>query len=482
MIKHACLLTLFATLLSLPGCGVDESRNVQRKNRDECTKARGKPITDHYCELDPDAGAKKDAAVSDDDAGPGDEDAGPIPCVEDQELSCYTQSEATYRQQPCQPGTRTCVDGFFGACNGEIKPGQESCNGMDDDCDGTADEMPGSASDCQVADRLGECARGRQVCDNGETKCLQATGPQSDVCDGKDNDCDGKTDEGTAVVCYPDDATGCVQNESGDFECVGTCHTGTKSCTDGAYEEQCGGNRVVPADGDVCPETSEISGDEDCDGMVDEGCGCIEDSPCYTGLAGTKDVGPCHAGTWSCIDATHGECENEVKPEAETCGNPDVDNDCDGMVDDIPMLNTSCFAQSTAMGVCKTEARWQCRDGERTCVPGPMGAELCDPQNTDENCNGMANEIFALDTDEENCGGCGVVCAGNLQCCGGRCVNTQTSNDHCSICGNDCAAGQTCCGGGCINTLNSVTHCGACNRACGGLLPSCNNGICAKVL
>jgi hypothetical protein len=485
VIKHACLLTLFATLLSLPGCSVDESRNVQRKNREECMKAGGEPITDHYCDLNPEAGVK-DAAVRDasvdDDAGADAKDAGPIPCMKDEELTCYTQSQVTYQQQPCRPGVRKCIDGLFGKCEGEIKPEQESCNGADDDCDGTADEMPGSASECQVEDRLGECARGKQVCDNGQPKCWQVNGPQTDMCDGFDNDCDGETDEGTAVVCYPDDATGCTENEAGEFDCFGTCRTGTKSCTDGAYEEACGGDRVAPAEGDVCPSVGEISGDEDCDGKVDEGCGCIDGNPCYTGMTGTKDVGPCHAGTWDCSDETHGDCVDEVIQEPETCANPDVDNDCDGTVDDIPMLDTSCTAQSTGMGVCKTEARWQCRDGVRTCVDGPMGAEVCDALNIDENCNGMSNEIFALDTDEENCGGCGVVCAQGLQCCGGRCVNTQASNDHCSICGNDCAAGETCCSGGCINTLSSASNCGRCGNMCTGLLNSCSAGSCKALL
>ena len=45
MIKHACLLTLFTTLLSLSGCGVDESRNVQRKTPEECLKGGGRVIT-----------------------------------------------------------------------------------------------------------------------------------------------------------------------------------------------------------------------------------------------------------------------------------------------------------------------------------------------------------------------------------------------------------------------------------------------------
>ena len=482
MIKHACLLSLFATLLSLSGCGVDEFRNPQRKSREDCKRAGGEPITDKFCDLRPDAG-RRDAAVSDasdDDAGPV--DAGPIPCSGDEELSCYTQTKATYQQQPCQPGVRKCVDGFFGDCIGEVKPQQESCNGKDDDCDGTTDEIPSSAIVCPVEGLQGECAQGREVCDEGKVTCLQRNAPQSDVCDGKDNDCNGKIDEGTAVVCYPDDVIGCMENESGELVCVGTCRAGTKSCTDGEYEEACGGDVVVPANADVCPGAGELSGDEDCDGKVDEGCGCIEDNPCYTGPAATRDIGPCHAGTWSCSNATNGECVGEVKPEVETCGNPGVDDDCDGVLDDVPMLDTSCRDQSTSNGICRDNARWQCQNGVRTCVNGAMGAEVCDAQNTDEDCDGMANENFDVATDEQNCGACGVQCDAGLTCCDGRCVNTQTSNLNCSICGNACAAGQTCCSGGCVNTLNTPSDCGTCGHECTGLLKGCTNGVCTKLL
>lgn len=490
MINHARWLTLFATLLCLPGCSVDEFRNVQRKaNCEECKKAGGRCITDKFCLLEPvpDAGIK-DAAVSDaardDDANTGDaapdEDAGPVPCNTEDQLSCHTQDEATLRQPPCQPGVRTCVDGVFGECIGEITPTEETCDGEDNDCDGSTDELPERT--CTIDDPLvmGECAIGIEVCRNGAVVCQSRNGPQSDSCNGKDDDCDGKVDEQTAVVCYPEDTIGCVANESGHFECVGKCKAGIKRCVDGAYEEACVESEL-PSLSDQCTEDGQSSIDEDCDGEIDEGCECSEGDECYTGPASSRGKGPCHAGTWECSENSRA-CVGEVKPKPETCANQGVDDDCDGEVDNIPLVDTSCAAESSANGICKANARWQCVGGVLTCVPGAMGQEVCDAQNTDEDCDGMANEGFTLDTDEENCGACGAQCAAGLQCCGGRCVNTQTSNDHCSVCGRQCDAGWTCCGGGCVNTLNNVNHCGTCNNKCPGLLTTCNMGACGKIL
>ncbi|MEO0324607.1 MAG: hypothetical protein AAF447_16715 [Myxococcota bacterium] len=43
----------------------------------------------------------------------------------------------------CVPGDRACADGTFGPCLARATPGDETCNGLDDDCDGETDESPG---------------------------------------------------------------------------------------------------------------------------------------------------------------------------------------------------------------------------------------------------------------------------------------------------------------------------------------------------
>jgi hypothetical protein len=53
--------------------------------------------------------------------------------------------------------------------------------------------------------------------------------------------------------------------------------------------------------------------------------------PCYTGEAGTRGVGACHDGTQSCVGSL-GRCSGEVVPAPlENCFNS-IDDDCDGVV------------------------------------------------------------------------------------------------------------------------------------------------------
>jgi hypothetical protein len=61
---------------------------------------------------------------------------------------------------------------------------------------------------------------------------------------------------------------------------------------------------------------------------------------CYPGAPGTRDVGPCKAGTRDCNPATltYGLCMGHVIPTAETYDG--IDNNCDGTVDNLPGSST----------------------------------------------------------------------------------------------------------------------------------------------
>ncbi len=63
----------------------------------------------------------------------------PTVCTPNEIRSCYTGPPSTENVGICLSGSQSCgSDGSgWGPCNGEVNPGTEICNGLDDDCDGT---------------------------------------------------------------------------------------------------------------------------------------------------------------------------------------------------------------------------------------------------------------------------------------------------------------------------------------------------------
>ena len=88
-------------------------------------------------------------------------------------------------------GTQTCrPPGGYDTCSAPV-PQAELCNGRDDDCNGQIDEGIG-----MVSCGLGECLRTVSTCADGGTQTCTPGTPTTEICDAKDNDCDGIVDNG----------------------------------------------------------------------------------------------------------------------------------------------------------------------------------------------------------------------------------------------------------------------------------------------
>lgn len=80
--------------------------------------------------------------------------------------------------------------------SGTSYPGAtEVCNGLDDDCDGKTDDTARIGQAC-ASGRPGICAAGTWACTAGKDVCNPINTPaRFDICNEKDDDCDGTTDE-----------------------------------------------------------------------------------------------------------------------------------------------------------------------------------------------------------------------------------------------------------------------------------------------
>ncbi len=182
-----------------------------------------------------------------------------------------------------------CDDNEAGAYPGAT----EICDGKDNNCDAVVDNgFENLGSSCSVG--VGQCNRdGVYQCsaDGLDTVCKVEPGvPAAEICDGQDNDCDGSTDE--------------------DFNLGTSCVEGTGAC------EARGVLICSQAGGTTCSVTSGQPAVEICNG-IDDDCDGVVDNVGDSDGDGVND----------CTDA----CPNDsTKTVAGICGCGVSESDSDG--------------------------------------------------------------------------------------------------------------------------------------------------------
>jgi hypothetical protein len=364
----------------------------------------------------------------------------------------------------CRLGSETCIDGqWSGVCVGNRDPAPEVCDGRDNDCDGVVDNSAPADASCDDHDPCTgspRCERGRCVpgtpvsCAEHDSACTVG------VCDSSDGSC---SPENLADGLTCDDGDRCsVGSTCDDGSCVGgtpvSCAHLDTECMVGQCDPDTGGCRAVPrTDGTTC----------------DDGNLCTLATTCQEGVCGGGAPVDCSGEDDQCLrgvcDGETGLCTTVPRREGQSC-------------DDGQYCTVSTTCQE---GVCTgglprncTTTGDQCNAGVCDPTAGESGACVKEPYGDGRSC--QDGRFCTVDTTCQADGSCGGGQPRNCSGEGGSC-RTGICDEEAGECTGEPVADGTECDDGLFCTVNNQCAAGECvgvARDCSEEDDQCNVGVC----
>jgi Putative metal-binding motif len=354
----------------------------------------------------------------------------------------------------------------------------ETCNNLDDDCDTRIDEdFPTKGAACTNNEK-GVCLV------NGVNVCrADGTGVQCDAGTADSPDCATQPDGTPCTVTNAASAT--VNGKCSNSICDPFLVQGTAIEICNGLDDDCDGKIDEGLTGCTCSPQAELcnAADDNCDGHPDQTCTCsVGGATCKTGAdcgagscvcvplvrncgtgtcLGTQTCGDTNGdGTFDTANGTWGACN---APQACTGTGPDCgicdgkDNDCDGVCDgftlgcsDIvtpggpstdnpgdptnnPIPQNVCHpGQKNCPQSCAgTNSFSACSGEEKGCNPsqdGSVHCDLCD--GLDNDCDNKIDEDFVPSPCSSNCGVGMTVCMNGHISCDAMPATTDNTCDH----------------------------------------------------
>jgi len=401
------------------------------------------------------------------------------------------QAVAGCDPSPTCSGANCCL----GTCTA-TPPAPEVCNGADDDCDGLADGFTEACSNLNNSfppfdprnnpgadhatdtpcETLNATQPGKCICQPGNRTCQLNGGgsysacsgevvPQTEVCNGFDDDCDGQIDETPTVSCTT------------NAQCAGSPIT--PSCIGGTCQPAdcslsgCGGKLLCVAGVPTCQQSGAVTDttcnniDDDCDGNVDEEWACA-DPDGLDNVPGNADDCPCSSAgqcnaSETCVNGGVVCQGSPVSQESCNC----QDDNCNGTVDEGSLCPSGADCVSCQCAFHCAAGEFPCPLGQKCKGPSPDDYCIADP------CYGVTcpadpngdRKICIEDPGQPNAPLCVTACS-QVTCPTGQvCVGTlgECRPDDCTTFPERCTANQSC-------VVNGNTGAGECvTNPCAGV-------------